>query len=79
MTYIYTFHSHFFATRFSFGIKSKGLSCTLMPVPRKFSSSCGSCAKVEGEFDPLSLVDEGVEQLYRVEGEQHTLLYESAE
>lgn len=79
MTYIYTFHSHFFATRFHMGLKGKGIGCTLMPVPRRVSSSCGTCAKVSGDFDPLSLIDDGVEQLYRVEREQHQLLYESEE
>lgn len=79
MTYIYTFHSHFFATRFHMRLKGKGIGCTLMPVPRRFSSSCGTCVKLVGELDPLALLDDGVEQLYSIEGERHHLLYESQE
>jgi hypothetical protein len=40
------FHTHSDAIKFEKKMKSIDLVCTLMPVPRKFSSSCGVCGKM---------------------------------
>lgn len=76
MNYIFTFHSHFYAIRFHKKLKDASYDAIIMPVPRKVSSSCGSCVKVNMEEDPTTLLDDGVEQLYKVEGETLELLYE---
>ena len=45
--YIATFFSHFGAMSYCKSIKDKGISAKLMPVPRKVSSSCGTCVYYE--------------------------------
>ena len=49
MFYIATFYSHFGAIRFK---KEAGINRpTLMPVPRRLSSSCGTCVRFEAGED----------------------------
>lgn len=76
MEHIYTFHSHFYAIRFQKKLKDENLVGIIMPVPRKVSSSCGSCVKIADVKNPLELVDEGVEQLFLVKDDKLELLYE---
>ena len=45
MTYIATFFTHFAAVNFSRQLREAGQKPMLMPVPRKLSSSCGTCVK----------------------------------
>lgn len=47
--YIATFHSHFGALSYCKALKKKGLPVKLMPVPRKVSSSCGTCVYYEND------------------------------
>lgn len=77
MGYIYTFHSHFYAMRFHKKVSEMGLKAVIMPVPRRVSSSCGSCVKLTNIEDPKSLLDDGVEQLFETENDTHTLIYEA--
>ena len=72
-TYIATFFSHFGAIRFNKQLKELGLSGRLMPVPRRVSSSCGTCVKFEAESDTAVHSDD-LEQLFLVEGEVLTML-----
>ena len=72
-TYIATFFSHFGAIRFNKQLKELGLSGKLMPVPRRVSSSCGTCVKFEAESDTAVHSDD-LEQLFLVKGEVLTML-----
>jgi hypothetical protein len=45
--YIATFHSHFGAMLYYKSLKKRGIAAKVMPVPRKVSSSCGSCVCYE--------------------------------
>ena len=45
--YIATFYSHFGAISYSKALKNQGIPAKLMPVPRKVSSSCGTCVCYE--------------------------------
>ena len=45
--YVATFFSHFGAMSYYKAIKKQGISAKLMPVPRKVSSSCGTCVSYE--------------------------------
>ena len=72
-TYIATFFSHFGAIRFNKDLKAAGLSGKLMPVPRRVSSSCGTCVKFEAESDTVVHSDD-LEQLFLVNGEELTML-----
>lgn len=73
-TYIATFFSHFGAIRFHRELKEQGIAGRLMPVPRRVSSSCGTCVKYEAESDTVVRGDD-LEQLFLVEGEALTMLH----
>ena len=49
MARLATFFSHFGAVRFRRLCRGRGVAVELMPVPRSLSSSCGTCARFEGE------------------------------
>ena len=72
-TYIATFFSHFGAIRFNKDLKAAGLHGKLMPVPRRVSSSCGTCVKFQAESD-TAIHSDDLEQLFLVNGEELTML-----
>ena len=73
MEYIATFYTHFGASEYARNLRRAGLRCRMMPVPRKLSSSCGTCVRFEAE-QPI-LLGEDLEGVYRVEnGEYQRLL-----
>lgn len=78
--FIATFHTHLAALRSCNALKKAGIGdARLAPVPRKLSSSCGTCAMYQGEDPVLSCMDADVEAVYRREGEGYTLLYKGAD
>ena len=68
MIYIATFFSHLGAMHCKKLCDRAGLPAKLMPVPRKLSSSCGTCVRVEAqdaeqiprteESEPIALEEE---------------------
>jgi len=62
--YIATFYSHFGAISYYDSIKKQNISAKLMPVPRKVSSSCGTCVSYEHSM-PVDLVDCELECIYK--------------
>jgi len=63
--YIATFFSHYGAINFKRVLAARGIQVQLMPVPRAISSSCGTCARFEGDFpDLMFLPEEDVEGLF---------------
>ncbi len=79
MTYIATFFTHFAAISFSRALKGSNMHPQLMPVPRKLSSSCGTCVRFvyDGEIvDYAKQMDqEDLDSIYRVEGEEYLSVY----
>lgn len=67
--YIATFYTHFAAQSFNRRLKKLGMDAKMMPTPRNLSASCGSCVRFGLEGDPLPLLVEDTEALYRCEGE----------
>ena len=49
MIYIATFFSHYGAMHCKKLCDGAGLPAKMMPVPRKLSSSCGTCVRVEAQ------------------------------
>ena len=76
MTYIATFHTHFAAVSFARLLKAfPEMKPQFMPVPRKLSSSCGTCVRYLAEDAHLSAMDEDMEAVYEKIGkEEYTLL-----
>lgn len=64
-TYIATFYTHFDAIEFARLLKNSSISYRMMPVPRKLSSSCGTCVRCCCE-DPTTLPTGQTEGLYQV-------------
>ena len=74
MTYIATFHTHFAAVSFARLLKAfPEMKPQFMPVPRKLSSSCGTCVKFEAA-SPEAVQSDDLEQLFLVNGEELTML-----
>ena len=49
----------------------------MMPVPRKLSSSCGTCVRYMAENPNLNAMDEDVEGVYeKIGSEEYQLLME---
>ncbi len=78
MVYIATFFTHFGAIRFGRKIEAEGMAYHMMPVPRKLSSSCGSCVRFEGEIPTWINEDEEVEGFYRIIPDGYETLFENA-
>lgn len=71
--YIATFHSHFGAMRAAEQLKTAGIRAFLRPVPRKVSSSCGTCLAFElpdGRTECFSLLGDEADAVYLYDGEQ---------
>lgn len=62
MTYV-TFYSHYGAIQFKKEMDARGYSVALMPVPRFLSSSCGTCARLDGSM-PADFSLEEIEGVY---------------
>ena len=74
MTYIATFFSHFNAIKFSHVLKKEDISATLMPVPRRLSSSCGTCVKFTMDTDPTRFDCEDIEQLVSLSDDSYVVI-----
>ena len=76
--YVATFHTHLSALMTDRNLKAAGVSSRMMPVFRKLSSSCGTCVVYEGESPCLERMDEDVEGVYEIVGEErYRLLYQN--
>ena len=78
-TYIATFFSHFGAIRFNKQVKELGLSGKLMPVPRRVSSSCGTCVRFiyEGDIQEYAqnMEQDDLDTVYLVENDEYLPQY----
>ena len=77
--YIATFHTHLSALMTSRALTNLGVRAQMMPVPRKLSSSCGTCVRYMADQPHLDAMDEDVEGVYeKIGSEVYTLLMENA-
>ena len=75
--YIATFHTHLSALMTSRSLTALGVRAQMMPVPRKLSSSCGTCVRYMAEDAHLDAMDEDVEGVYeKIGSEEYKLLME---
>lgn len=73
--YVATFHTHLAALRSCNALKKAGIAgACLAPVPRRLSSSCGTCVFYAGEDPMLSCMDADMEAVYRREDAAFTLV-----
>lgn len=75
MIYIATFFSHFGAMHCKKLCDRAGLPAKLMPVPRKLSSSCGTCVRVEAQDAEQIPRTEESEQIALEEEDSYQILW----
>lgn len=73
--YIATFHTHLAALRSGRSLTSAGIAAQMTPVPRKLSSSCGTCVRYERETAALELLDADAEAVYEDAEGKYTLIH----
>lgn len=72
--FIATFHTHLAALMTCRNLNGKGAKAGMMPVPRKLSSSCGTCVRYTAEDALLAAMDTDVECVYEVTGKDEYVL-----
>lgn len=76
--FIATFHTHLAALMTSRSLSALGIRAQMMPVPRKLSSSCGTCVRYMAKDANLSAMDKDVEAVYeKVGSDAYVLLMEN--
>lgn len=73
--YIATFHTHLAALRSSRSLTSAGIAAQMTPVPRKLSSSCGTCVRYDSATPALELLDADAEAVYEDAEGKYTLIH----
>ena len=77
MNYVATFHTHLAALRTFRALEALGVEARMAPVPRRLSSSCGTCVFFTAAAAMEEALDADLEALYRREGEEYALLREN--
>lgn len=76
MQFVATFHTHLAALKTHRRMTAEGVSARMAPVPRKISSSCGTCVFYQAEDACYDLLDTDTEAVYRLSGGAPELLRE---
>ena len=72
--YIATFHTHLSALLTSRSLTELGIRAQMMPVPRKLSSSCGTCVRYFSDSPNIEAMDADVEGVYEKTGSDEYVL-----
>lgn len=65
--YVATFHTHVAAMLTHRALSQAGVPARMAPVPRKLSSSCGTCVFFEAEGPCCEQMDHDVDHVYQSE------------
>lgn len=71
--YIATFHTHLAALKTHRNLTRQGVEARMSPVPRKISSSCGTCVQYHANEPMEVCMDEDVEAIYSLLDGEPTL------
>ena len=74
--YLATFHTHLAALKSHRALTAAGLTARMAPVPRKISSSCGTCVFYKADDPEESLLDGDTEAIYRLDADNAVKLKE---
>ena len=69
--YVATFHTHLGALMAFKALGKTGAVAQMAPVPRKLSSSCGTCVFYTSSEPHLELMGEEVEGVYEMTGDTY--------
>ena len=70
ISYVATFHTHLAALKTHRSFLKQGIQARMAPVPRKISSSCGTCVFYQAEDPCYALLDADAEAVYSMEEDQ---------
>ena len=73
--FIATFHTHLSALMTSRALNAAGAKAGMMPVPRKLSSSCGTCVRYEAPDPCVGQMDRDLENIYAEENGVFTCVH----
>ena len=65
--FLATFHTHLGALKTHRTLTALGITARMAPVPRKISSSCGTCVIYCAEESCIANLDADVEAVYRLD------------
>lgn len=74
--YLATFYTHLAALKTHRSLVGKGVEARMSPVPRKISSSCGTCVQYHAEEPMETCIDADAEAIYRLDGDAVEMLKE---
>lgn len=68
--YIATFHTHLAALKTHRTLQKEGVEARMAPVPRKISSSCGTCVFYRAEDPCYGSIDPDAEAVYSMKDDE---------
>ena len=77
--YVATFHTHLSALMTSRALTGAGFQARMAPVPRKLSSSCGTCVFYTAPDPCRDCLDQDTERIYLVEENEYKMVLEMEE
>ena len=72
--YLATFHTHLAALKSHRALTGAGLTARMAPVPRKISSSCGTCVFYTAPEPCRDCLDQDTERVYRGDGDGYRMV-----
>lgn len=77
ISYVATFHTHLGALLTYRALTVAHVDARMAPVPRKLSSSCGTCVFYAADSPQLGLMSEEVEGVYEIQGQDYKQLHKN--
>ena len=78
--FVASFHTHLSALMTDRALKAAGISSRMAPVPRKLSSSCGTCVLYTAPDLCEACLDADTERVWQITGpEQYRIVWENEE
>ena len=76
MQYLATFHTHLASLKTHRALAAAGIEARMAPVPRKISSSCGTCVFYSADDPCYDKLDADTEAVYLLKDKDAELLWE---
>lgn len=76
--YVATFHTHLGALLSYRQLQKDKISCYMAPVPRKLSSSCGTCLFYTADQPLVEVMNEEVEGIYVIKDSQYEKIHSNS-
>ena len=74
--YVATFHTHLAALLTHRKLGQTGIASRMAPVPRRISSSCGTCVFYDAQTPCLEQMDKDTEVVYELQNDTPTVVAE---